>query len=340
MSKCLSYGIKFYSIGIKRCPYLHPMEYNHSMIRRLFLILILLVSLLNCGYFDKPFNPNEQVFKGEIVSEIPLYFNNKNNNFLDKNAYLDIYIESQKQQLALALGHSNTSISLLPSTLAKYDHVSTGKRRKYGNQNGEKFYLEEFIIPKVKIGNSVIYNLKGMEHKHPSIEFEKAELLGLFFLKQFNVLIDYKLRKLILYQKGFQPHYLKNENWLKLQFETHYDEGIILPAFSKKLNRTFKFALLTESTPHDDQGNTFGIIRSKSKLGKYLQKNELLTGSEGNLEYSESFSLSNLKLDDFSFKVADYELPEFDGLLFYPLFSEHPIFLDFERNEIYIKESE
>ena len=302
------------------------------------LFLLLLVPLLcNCGYFKKPFPLDEQVFDKDTLAVIPLQYNPDAEGTHDLNARINVTIDSMRQSLVLGLGYAGTSISLHPSTLAKYHHTFNGVTVNQANIKREKIKLREFILPRVLFGDLAITNLKGLESPEPpaGMEGTTGEVLGLDFLKQFNVLIDYRDKQLVLYKKGYLPPL--EAKWTRVKFETHYDQGIILPVFVPELKKIYHCVLITANPPRDDQGRLFGLVRQDSGLGKDLLKSGLTTGAGDLPEYTGDLDLASLKLHNINFKIIDYKLPEYDGMLFYPIMADHPLFIDFAHNNIYIE---
>ena len=146
-------------------------------------------------------------------TEVPIYFTSEDNS--PSYAYIDILINTVKLRLFIDTGHGYGTISLPPSVLNGIDITYTGATKENHDFKGAKYDSRHYLIPKIRIGSLVLNQLPGYEFL--SRYDDLGGLIGLAFLNQFNVLIDYPNRKFGLYRKDFYPDYLKSQGWTKVQ---------------------------------------------------------------------------------------------------------------------------
>ncbi len=221
--------------------------------------------------------------------------------------------------------------------MSELDVTYTGATKENYDFKGQKFDSRHYLLPKVEIGSLVLDQLPGYEFF--SRYDDMGGLIGLAFLNQFNVLIDYPNRKFGLYRKEFYPDYLKSQGWKSVQFVP----PLSLPVKLKDYEETFTFCLDTGVIAVDKEKHSYGTIRSESTLGKLLQQNETLEPDPSDVEILGTFSSNqlrtpcNYRLAPMDFMLVDYKFPKRDGFLGHNFFSKYSVFIDFTQDEIHLR---
>jgi hypothetical protein len=269
---------------------------------------------------------------------VPIVFNEElRNGHIDGKAYITVVIESIPLNLFLDTGDPAASIDLTTKTLEKIEVTYTGKTKKTVNYRGDLFEGREYILPRVKIGDLEFKNIHATEHKYRS---SSDGVISFRFLRNYNVLIDFPNRNMRLYMLGYLPKYLRHQSWTPVNaFELG---GFTLTLRLDSIEEDFIFALDNAAIALDDEQKPYGMIRLKSPLGQYLEKNGLITPKQDDPAIVGIFSSSDLKLDgikipDLDFMVVDYQYPKRDGLMGYNFFIKYPMFIDFKNKMLYIK---
>lgn len=120
--------------------------------------------------------------------------------------------------------------------------------------------------------------------------------------------------------------------------KTRYLNAFNYHLISSNQNRAehYWFTIDNAAIALDDEQKPYGIIRAKSSLGTYLEKNNLISPKEDDpsivgLFSTDDFILNGNPLSNLDFMVVDYEYPESDGLLGYHFFIKYPMFIDFKK---------
>lgn len=268
-------------------------------------------------------------------TEVPIYFTSEDNS--PSYAYIDVLVNTLKLRLFIDTGHGYGTVSLPPSVLSELDVTYTSTTKVNHDFKGQQYNSRHYLLPKIEIGSLVLNQL-------PSYEFfsrydDRGGLIGLAFLNQFNVLIDYPNRKFSLYRKDFYPDYLKSQGWTKVRLVP----PLSLPVKLKNCEETFNFCLDTGVIAVDEEKHSYGMIRSTSTLGKLLQQNETLEPDPSDVEVLGKFSSNQLRtscdypLAPMDFMLVDYEYPKRDGFLGHNFFSKYSVFIDFTKAEIHLR---
>ena len=228
-------------------------------------------------------------------------------------------------------------MSLPLSVLSELDVTYTGVSKENRDFKGQQYDSRHYLLSKVEIGSLVLDQVPGYEFL--SRYGDLGGLIGLAFLNQFNVLIDYPNRRFGLYRKDFYPDYLKSQVWTKVQLIP----PLSLPVNLKDYEETFTFCLDTGAIAVDEAKHSYGMIRSKSTLGKLLQQNEILEPDPSDVEVLGKFSSNQFRtpcdypLAPMDFMLVDYEYPKRDGFLGHNFFSKYSVFIDFRQDEIHLR---
>lgn len=268
-------------------------------------------------------------------TEVPIYFESNDNS--PSCAYIEVFVNKVKLRLFIDTGHGYGTVSLPSSVLNGIDVTYTGTTKESHDFKGDKYDSRHYLIPKIRIGSLVLNQLPGYEFL--SRYDDLGGLIGLAFLNQFNVLIDYPNRKFGLYRKDFYPDYLKSPVWKSVQLVPL----LSLPVKLKNYEETFNFCLDTGAIAVDEEKHSYGMIRSASKLGKLLQQNETLEPDPSDVEVLGKFNADQLRtpcgysLAPMDFMLVDYEYPKRDGFLGHNFFSKYSVFIDFTQDNIHLR---
>ena len=268
-------------------------------------------------------------------TEVPIYFTSDDNS--PSYAYIDVLINTVKLRLFIDTGHGYGTVSLPPSVLNGIDVIYTGATKENRDFKGTKYDSRQYLISKIRIGSLALSQLPGYEFF--SRYDDTHGLIGLAFLNQFNVLIDYPNRKFGLYPKDFYPDYLKSQGWTKVQLVP----PLSLPVKLKNYEETFTFCLDTGVIAVDKERHSYGTIRSESEFGQLVQQKEAVEPDPTDADILGKFSSNQLRtpcnypLMPMDFMLVDYEYPKRDGFLGHNFFSKYSVFIDFTKDELHLR---
>ena len=268
-------------------------------------------------------------------TEVPIYFTSEDNS--PSYAYIDLLVNEVKLRLFIDTGHGYGTVSLPPTVLSELDVIYTSVTKENHDFKGQKYNSQQYLIPKIRIGSLVLNQLAGYEFF--SRYDDTHGLIGLAFLNQFNVLIDYPNRKFGLYRKDFYPDYLKSPIWTKVQLVP----PLSLPVKLKNYEETFTFCLDTGVIAVDKEKHSYGTIRSESEFGQLVQQKETVEPDPMDADILGKFSSNQLRtscnypLIPMDFMLVDYEYPKRDGFLGHNFFSKYSVFIDFTKDELHLR---
>ncbi len=165
------------------------------------------------------------IAKGAVQSEVytvlPLIF--------DKNyGYPSVVITIQGNKILVGfdLGAAKTQLSLSTEILKKrHTKVKyTGKVDHITSAQGIKFSQKQFTLPKVRLGNFVISDVKGTERTRPvgGKGGSKNGIVGLSILSQYNLIINFRDKKVFLIKGNTYPPGYDIDTWKKIPFSMTY----------------------------------------------------------------------------------------------------------------------
>lgn len=285
-------------------------------------IIISLLLLVVVGIFIVP----RVRSRGEIVLPIEL----------SQQGFPVVAIEIQGHSIPVIFdnGASRTSIALSQEIVKKLELklLPTNEKACFHDDTGKETCLKVYTIPELKIGHKTLRNvpcqlmdkLWGGHYDEGFIWFEAAKngVLGLDFLRQFNVLVDYPSSRAILIPLGAYPHQYNVKNWIRMPVST---DGIIVANIN---GVTTKLVW--------DTGANHSIMKSTAKV---LTEGKIAT-IKGDPPY-QSFETTTFTVCDQPFPKTEFfiqksEFP-FDGLIGSSFFKEHPVFFDFKNNVMWVK---
>jgi hypothetical protein len=287
------------------------------------------LSMHEHSFYEKGFGEFEH-------TEIPFHFSHEND--LPPQAYIDISINGVSVSLPIDTGDSVGSIRLSPSVLSILGGQYTGKTKGTYDGFGQRFESKQYRISNIHIGTLFIEQMEDFEFLS---RYNTPGVVGLAFLRKFNVLLDYPNRRFGLYKKPTLPEFLSSLAWTKVKLVTP-NAGIILPLKFKDHDEIYTFLLDTPSTVIDNKKCSYDLIRSRSPLGIFLQQRGIVEpfltdlGALGRYRSSQFRTACGYPLAPLDFAIVDVDYPKNDGMLGYNFLRNYSVFIDFMLNEMYL----
>lgn len=255
------------------------------------------------------------------------------------DALIDVQVGAAKISLAIDTGHSAAPILLSPAILSHLDAHFTGRIQEYYDAYGNKYTSREFVLHNIRIGSLSLDEVKGSEFLFP---YDTKGVIGLPFLRQFNVLFNFPNQTFGLYRKDFIPEQISLPGWHKVKLVSPCP-GIVIPLKLKEYSETFFFLLDSPSTYIDANEHSYDFIRVKSSLGQLLLQNEAITsypldeGIRGKFCSSQLQTVCGMQLPPMEFALIDTESPLWDGMIGFHFLQLFSVFIDMDKEEIYLK---
>ncbi len=279
----------------------------------------ILVFFLGCAQARQQINENNII--------VPLIFKSWSPTIF-------VTVEKIKIPLQFDLGAANIEISLSPNILKNLKQVKyTGHVRTVRGSQGREAVLQEFILPEVQIANLKINNMKGIEN-HPfpwgsrgeAPEDVKNGVIGLSMVTKFNMIIDYKNRKLILIKGNNYPSHYNIDSWQKIPFTMN---GNIVTDV-KFGNKQIKLLL--------DTGVQFNLIKPISKISgdiRTCSKNIAdILGMDVNhcKEITANLTKNTSRFNKMTFYITSLQGLPVDGVIGEPFFKNHMVYINFSKH--------
>ena len=255
------------------------------------------------------------------------------------HALIDVRVGTKTIQLAIDTGHAAAPFLLSPSVLADLDVVYTGITQENYDAFGRKYESKEFILPEVQIGSLTLDQVLGLEFLFP---YDTPGVIGMPFLRQFNLFFDHPNQRFGLYHRGQLPTYVSDPEWIKVELLSPCP-GIVIPVKFRDDEETYYFLLDSPSIVEDGEKRGYDLIRSQSNLGKRLQMMALVeacpseVGVMGRFCSSDFHTLGGEKLEALNFMLVDLQNTQWDALLGYHFLSQNSIFVDINHDCLYLK---
>jgi hypothetical protein len=281
--------------------------------------------LLDFGREDQEFQP----------TEVPIIFSSDQEQF--PAASMDVQIGAVKLSLPIDTGHGLGCILLSPAVLSSLEVQYTGRTHENYDAFGKRYESREYRLPNLRIGDLAFTQVTGFEL---FTRWGTPGLIGLPFLRHFNVLIDYPNRRFGLYQQPTLPGTLTSPGWIRVKLVSP-GAGLVLPVTFSHYGETYHFCLDTGSTDLD-HGQHYNLINARSPLGKRLRQEGALeppTDAEtlGKLRSDQFRTVSGVALTRLDFVLVDMEYLQMDGFFGHNFFLHYSVFIDFSAEEIYLK---
>ncbi len=269
--------------------------------------------------------------------EVPFSFHQEVDS--SPHALIDIQVGTEIIQLAIDTGSTAAPIMVSTDVLRQVNASYTGRTQENYDALGQKYESKEFVLTNVSVGGLVLEEVTGVEFLFP---FKTPGIIGMPFLRYFNVLMDYPNQKFGLYRKDIIPKYLSSPKWKKVKLESPCP-GIVMPVKFKDYKETFFFLLDSPSTFIDAEKRSYDFIRAKSPLGQLLLQEEAVElfsiepGILGKFCSDQFRTLCGNALVYLEFVLFDSKYPKWDALLGYHFLNMYSVFIDFHSDVLYLK---
>jgi hypothetical protein len=243
-----------------------------------------------------------------------------------------IYIENKKIPLLLDSGASKYSIVLSRSVLngLKVKYAGT---ESCSNTIDGKICMKDFLIPTVKVGSLILHNVRGSELQQlwggqkGFIETQAARngLIGLNFLKKFNIFLNYRNHRIIFTKDKTHPANFDFRNCSRIDFK--FDKGLL--ANITMANKKLKLII--------DTGSNLSYLMPGKSPQSSLPCNNKYAKEIDNCHYMKTkvFNSFHNYIGKETFYISNMQMP-FDGIIGATFIQHHDIFIDSYNRFIYI----
>jgi len=248
---------------------------------------------------------------------------------------IELALDGNNYSMKLDLG-AKTSLSIYQEELDKL------KKKNYGSTHwvdvkGNKYTTQRYLLPKVKLHNVSLYdvfieeeppcfsdNAKLWEDEEDALNaYKGVGRIGYLLLKRMHVILDFPNAQALFCEKsrGFSINPISLQA-VAIPFELS-SYGIVVLVKTDFGEKRFLI----------DTGSTITLLREKPENALFLQKNglDVLTSSKFVIAGKD---FGNKEL--FFFELS----PQFngiDGIIGMDFLKQHMLFLDFEKNILYLK---
>lgn len=297
-----------------------------------FALLISLI-LLSEGCVSLPsskFNLRKDDLLGFTETEISIDFGGYENHY----AIIPVSIQGVTLKLMFDSGSEWGTITLIPEVLDKIKVNYTANKMQYRDAYGNVYYTRKFTIPEIRIGDLNITNIIAVENLTSPEGFDGY--IGLGFLKNFNMMIDYQNKRITLYRNTIIPDFLEAEKW----FRYRYYENQQFKINFNFLNKEYQIGL--------DSGSGTTAIPVGSELGKDIlshlgitEENVVINQRTGENVYI--YNIEHIYLDEYDLGkqvcVLSDDMSGYmgNGLMGFDFFNNNIIFICFESKDIWLK---
>lgn len=243
---------------------------------------------------------------------------------------VEMNIGSKIVHLLVDTGADWVTLSLKPSILETLGDCYYFKSKKSKDIFGKTYREKCFIIPSASLGDLELSQLIANEELRSFVP--EDGIIGNGLLQQFYCLINYPAAEMILYSKDSYPAELDLASWSKLSF-THNNIGIVLKGRLGENGKQLKFCL-DSGCAAIYQGKSYGIIRPR-----YVPKSDRITQEENMSTATEQFYLDGTDLGPMEFMVSDFKQPPVAGFIGHNIFIHYQVFIDFDKQVLYLKEA-
>ncbi|MFA7074947.1 MAG: retropepsin-like aspartic protease [Endomicrobiaceae bacterium] len=281
--------------------------------------MLIVCIFLTCSSFADI--KNSEIERQSVI--IPIELNGK----MKGMPIVNVTVNGQVLHLALDTGADNVFIALTPEALAKTEIKTSKEIKKNLDVNGQLYKSHSAQVSEIKIGNLSFNNITVFEELRKTDDGSEG-IIGNKLFDKFNILIDYKESRIILYSNISLPSFVDLNKWLKIPFK-HEDIGIIIEGFSEKQKKNFRFCLDSGAVAVNEKGKAFDLLKSTALVSIKQTDNEKT--------YSDNIIINKKNIFPMNFYLFDFAKPDVDGFLGYAFLSEYKIFIDFKKELIYIE---
>lgn len=251
-----------------------------------------------------------------------------------------MFLETQGKTLEIHLDTgSHGTIALVPEIVENL-HVQYTGESGWSSDNYGTRPVKPFLLPEAKLGGLIFHNLLCQEHEMPAQSPAKdSGIMGLGFLKEFDVLLDYSEEKMVLYRHGVTPDL---SNWQKFSFIPH-EYGILFKGKFTANSPELTFLLDTGAIARDHTDECFNIITHSglAKLEGILQEGISVEQWLGyDVIRSQDLLIENVTLHSLNFIfIESFTQPRLvDGFLGRGFFLKYKVFIDVDNSTMYIRQ--
>lgn len=248
-----------------------------------------------------------------------------------------IYIEGKAISLLFDTGANKSELTLSRRALKGLNVKFTGKQICFKSFDG-KHCEKEFIIPKVKLGNFELKNVKGTlmpklwggggDNFMPTKASDNG-VIGYNLLSKFNLLLDYPHAKVFLYKRGKRIAQFNFTRWINIPFTEQLHTNVSVNG--KKMVLQW------------DTGSVPSVIKATSVKNMQTAKcrTNMSFGKDKNcrrLIVNNFYTAKGIKLPTTWLLIRDIpSFAPFDGLIGSNFYRKNLVYFDFDHNEIYVK---
>lgn len=245
-----------------------------------------------------------------------------------------ITIQGRQFPIVIDSGAKKTTLGLTPKAIKGLQVKFLGTEKCTNSLDSQHNCQKEFIIPEITIGGFKLHQVKAslmdpapwdgdQDFKHTAAS--DNGMIGFALLKEFNFLLDYPHKKMVLAKKGHQPQDYNLQNWHKMDFTGQFltkiqmngqwlsfswDTGAIPSVIKQSLGQQFPVSACPANKPYS-RNHCQSIVTSR-----------FITASQ------QSLPNTWFRLRSF----PDY-VP-FDGLIGANFFEKNPVYFDFDHHQI------
>ena len=263
--------------------------------------------------------------------------------YLNKYLFPVVYlpIEGISVPLIVDTGAEDLGLSLDKEIIKKLKDARSDGVSKFSDLSGASYTTNKYTIKYLMIGSVLYQDLSIAEHVKWGVFHESGPetiddhkimgVIGLKFLKQHPVIMDYEKMKFVILENNNTIHSDEYDHrfWRKFFFKN--DSGMQLSAgISDNIHLTFIL----------DSGASNNIIKSNFATGQVIRDDcnpDNLKQELCRYIYSNKLSIENSNFGDATFYLYDFNGIQADGILGFPFFQNKIMLFDLARNFFLVK---
>ena len=283
--------------------------------------------ILGCGSSIPLFQSMVQEMEEFTSAEVPLRFDHG-------YPYLASHSGKDSVELFLDTGAGQVGLGLLPETVRSLGLLGFGRTRTLKTNSGRIKY-RRIILPEARFGGITFRNFacdQVSADAHPL--FARRGIMGLALLRRFNVLIDYRGFRLVLFRQGTFPADFDSSSWKRIPFTDHPD-GMLVDGTPEGISKNLRWCLDTGAVAWDpERTEYYNLLKSKYFRGMAGAKER-----DGRaFAKRRDFRSGEVTLDSLNFLAHDFAEPGgVDGFLGADFFMKNRVLVDFTDDVLWIQ---
>lgn len=253
-------------------------------------------------------------------------------------ASTEIYVQGKRLPVIIDTGATKYGLVLTKKALQKIQIKMTGKKICSIATSG-KHCEEEFIAPQVQIGSFTLQNVEGQvlsklwgsSRGFKKTTASKDGLLGFDFLSQFNVLLDYPHKRLILVNPAATPLEYPLKNWVAIPYTGHLLTQL---RFNGKPISVSWDTGAAPSVIRKNYAKAFSVLPCPSKAPYALFACDSIISSSFTTAAGHRLPGIWFKLTD---NLPDRAIAPFDGLVGANFYANNLVYFDFAHHKIFVR---